>query len=134
MLCRAANSELLEFTKFQGLGNDFILVREVEQLLTFLKASCACYLSCLTSHIYNDGPVMHGNPAWLMCIKCSAFLLCVLQVDNRHQKEPVISSEQAKSICDRNFGVGGDGVSVSNFAHFKRQACLQMYMMPLYDV
>ncbi|KAK9840622.1 hypothetical protein WJX81_004850 [Elliptochloris bilobata] len=45
-----------EFCKYQGLGNDFILV------------------------------------------------------DNRHQKEPVISPEQAARVCDRNFGVGGDGV------------------------
>ena len=34
------------------------------------------------------------------------------QVDNRHQKEPVITSEQARHMCDRNFGIGGDGVSV----------------------
>ncbi|CAL5221343.1 g3519 [Coccomyxa viridis] len=46
----------VEFAKYQGLGNDFILV------------------------------------------------------DNRHQKEPLITSEQAKQVCDRNFGVGGDGV------------------------
>ena len=36
--------------------------------------------------------------------------LLLQQVDNRHQKEPLITSEQAKRICDRNFGVGGDGV------------------------
>ena len=35
-----------------------------------------------------------------------------MQVDNRHQKEPVITSEQAKQLCDRNFGIGGDGVSI----------------------
>lgn len=34
-----------------------------------------------------------------------------LQVDNRHQAEPVISPEQAVKLCDRNFGIGGDGVS-----------------------
>lgn len=32
------------------------------------------------------------------------------QVDNRHQAEPVISPEQAVKLCDRNFGIGGDGV------------------------
>ena len=37
---------------------------------------------------------------------------CFMQVDNRHQKEPVITSEQAKQLCDRNFGIGGDGVSI----------------------
>ena len=35
-----------------------------------------------------------------------------MQVDNRHQKEPVITSEQAKQMCNRNFGIGGDGVSI----------------------
>lgn len=33
------------------------------------------------------------------------------QVDNRHQAEPVITPEQAIKLCDRNFGIGGDGVS-----------------------
>lgn len=46
----------LRFVKYQGLGNDFILV------------------------------------------------------DNRHQSEPVLSSDQAAKLCDRNFGIGGDGV------------------------
>jgi hypothetical protein len=32
------------------------------------------------------------------------------QVDNRHQAEPVISPQQAIKLCDRNFGIGGDGV------------------------
>ncbi|KAK9807611.1 hypothetical protein WJX72_004015 [[Myrmecia] bisecta] len=47
---------VLEFCKYHGLGNDFILV------------------------------------------------------DNRHQEEPVITAEQAVKLCDRNFGIGGDGV------------------------
>lgn len=34
-----------------------------------------------------------------------------LQVDNRHQEEPVLTPEQAVKVLDRNFGVGGDGVS-----------------------
>lgn len=46
----------LKFSKYQGLGNDFILV------------------------------------------------------DNRHQAEPVITPDQAAKLCDRNFGIGGDGV------------------------
>lgn len=46
----------VEFVKYQGLGNDFLLV------------------------------------------------------DNRDQSEPSISPEQAAKLCDRNFGVGGDGV------------------------
>lgn len=51
VLCNA-----LQFVKYQGLGNDFILI------------------------------------------------------DNRHATEPVITPDQAAIICDRNFGIGGDGV------------------------
>lgn len=47
---------VIEFSKYQGLGNDFILI------------------------------------------------------DNRHQSEPIISSEQAIPMCDRHFGIGADGV------------------------
>lgn len=46
----------LEFTKYQGLGNDFILV------------------------------------------------------DNRHQSDPLLTPQQAAHWCDRNFGIGADGV------------------------
>ncbi len=47
---------VIEFSKYQGLGNDFILV------------------------------------------------------DNRHSAEPIITPEQAVKMCDRHFGIGGDGV------------------------
>lgn len=47
---------VIEFSKYQGLGNDFILI------------------------------------------------------DNRHSAEPIITPEQAVSMCDRHFGIGGDGV------------------------
>ncbi|PSB12716.1 diaminopimelate epimerase [Pleurocapsa sp. CCALA 161] len=47
---------VIEFSKYQGLGNDFILI------------------------------------------------------DNRHAAEPIITPEQAIAICDRHFGIGGDGV------------------------
>jgi diaminopimelate epimerase len=47
---------VIPFTKYQGLGNDFVLI------------------------------------------------------DNRTQREPMLSSEQARQVCDRNFGIGGDGV------------------------
>jgi len=46
----------VEFTKYQGLGNDFILI------------------------------------------------------DNRDQDQPCLTPEQAVQMCDRNFGIGGDGV------------------------
>ena len=47
---------VIEFSKYQGLGNDFILL------------------------------------------------------DNRHSAEPIITSKQAIAMCDRHFGIGGDGV------------------------
>ncbi len=31
-------------------------------------------------------------------------------IDNRHQSEPLLTPEQAEQWCDRNFGIGGDGV------------------------
>ena len=46
----------MEFTKYHGLGNNFILI------------------------------------------------------DNRDDPEPRITSEQALQLCDRNFGIGADGV------------------------
>lgn len=46
----------IQFTKYQGLGNDFILL------------------------------------------------------DNRHQREPLISPSLAMQLCDRHFGIGADGV------------------------
>jgi diaminopimelate epimerase len=60
----------IAFTKYQGLGNDFILV------------------------------------------------------DNRQNPEPIITSEQAVKWCDRNFGIGADGVifllSAANGEHRMR--------------
>ena len=32
------------------------------------------------------------------------------QIDNRHEDLPILTPEQAAKICDRNFGIGGDGV------------------------
>lgn len=52
----ATANSALPFRKYQGLGNDFILV------------------------------------------------------DNRNASEPCITPEQAAKLCDRNFGIGGDGV------------------------
>lgn len=31
-------------------------------------------------------------------------------VDNRHSSEPCLTPQQAMQLCDRNFGIGGDGV------------------------
>lgn len=46
----------IEFSKYHGLGNDFILI------------------------------------------------------DNRHSTEPILTPQQAEKMCDRHFGIGGDGV------------------------
>lgn len=47
---------VIEFSKYHGLGNDFILI------------------------------------------------------DNRHSTEPILTPQQAEKMCDRHFGIGGDGV------------------------
>jgi diaminopimelate epimerase len=51
-----STANLIEFSKYEGLGNDFILV------------------------------------------------------DDRDKDKPSLTPEQSKKLCDRNFGVGGDGV------------------------
>ncbi len=33
-----------------------------------------------------------------------------IMVDNRHTSEPIFSSEEAVALCDRRFGIGGDGI------------------------
>lgn len=33
-----------------------------------------------------------------------------MQVDNRHSTDPLVTPEQAVKVCDRHFGIGGDGV------------------------
>jgi len=53
---RASSSDLVKFTKYEGLGNDFILI------------------------------------------------------DDRDKTEPSLTPEQSVKLCDRHFGVGGDGV------------------------
>ncbi|KAK4797656.1 hypothetical protein SAY86_029982 [Trapa natans] len=34
-------------------------------------------------------------------------------VDNRESSEPIITPEQAVKLCDRNFGIGTDGVIIA---------------------
>ena len=33
-----------------------------------------------------------------------------IMVDNRHTSDPIFSSEEAVALCDRRFGIGGDGI------------------------
>ena len=56
LVVRSTSSSGIKFAKYQGLGNDFVLI------------------------------------------------------DNRDSSEPVLTPHQAVRVCDRNFGVGGDGV------------------------
>lgn len=63
----------VEFTKYQGLGNDFILI------------------------------------------------------DNRHQAQPCLTPEQAVQMCDRNFGIGGDGVIFALPAADKTDYTMRIY-------
>lgn len=56
VVAMAAAPSTVPFSKYQGLGNDFILV------------------------------------------------------DNRHTQDPVVTPDQAIKLCNRNFGIGGDGV------------------------
>ena len=79
-------SARLEFAKYHGLGNDFILVILPPAAWVF-----ALYLDSI-----------------------SDACLMLAQVDNRHQAEPLVTAEQAKLLCDRNFGIGGDGVRASS--------------------
>lgn len=46
------------------------------------------------------------------------------QVDNRHQLEPVVTPEQAVKLCDRNFGIGGDGVRGWLYAATAAAVCM----------
>lgn len=78
--CIMAAGKCVEFSKYQGLGNDFILV-------------CSLRVSSCEAAVAQDDP-----------------MLLQLQVDNRQHAEPLIDSTQAVQLCDRHFGVGADGV------------------------
>lgn len=55
-------------------------------------------------------PMFHAT-ACDQCLSWRPVAAFLLQVDNRQSSEPVITPEQAVKLCDRNFGIGGDGVS-----------------------
>ena len=45
------------------------------------------------------------------CFCCLFSDFCVdLQVDNRDSSVPKVTPEEAAKLCDRNFGIGADGV------------------------
>lgn len=91
-LNRKAACRAIAFEKYQGLGNNFILV---------------CFPMCWTVFGGRDGPSARS--------RCTSCTCChtpfhMMQVDNRNSDDPVVSSEEAKTWCDVNFGVGGDGI------------------------
>lgn len=63
----------------------------------------------------------------LFGIVVCCLVIFTLQVDNRQSSEPVISPDQAVKLCDRNFGIGGDGVSATAAGH-PRQHTQQQHM------
>lgn len=81
-------------------------------ILSWCAAVCPLYdLTCVVK------PAERANRVWM------------LQVDNRHSNEPIISPEQAAKLCDRNFGIGGDGVGPivsAQQAGFERVQALHM--------
>jgi diaminopimelate epimerase len=80
----------LRFSKYQGLGNDFILVS---------------WMLALVAGRRHRRPTPRRQQRQLANPPQKK-----KQVDNRHSPEPVITPEQAAQLCDRHFGVGGDGV------------------------
>ncbi len=44
-------------------------------------------------------------------------------MDNRSQNELMVTAEQAVALCDRNFGIGGDGVRPRAGTQPSRQGC-----------
>lgn len=84
LLDKRETGGVLHFVKYHGLGNDFILVT-----LAFQKSKLLFWAFQKIKTLFFGGS---------------------RQVDNRDSSEPKITQEQAAKLCDRNFGVGADGV------------------------
>lgn len=82
----SSGTSTIKFMKYQGLGNDFILVGATAKL----------------QQVTHDGQGARAHSAWGS------------QVDNRSSPEPIITPEQAAKMCDRHFGIGGDGVRMGH--------------------
>lgn len=118
----------IQFHKYQGLGNNFIMVRFPSVAASLTCSSCASpvcelrlHLCCCEMH----SNLMPAARAWaraaLTCraVICSAASRAELivnwrtahvQIDSRQSAQPPLDSAQAKRWCDVCFGVGGDGV------------------------
>jgi hypothetical protein len=100
----------LKFRKYQGLGNDFILVRRrLRRAVLPLRPLAA--IDCQPEPMLPWPALTRRPPSPPVAPPISAPTPAGPQVDNRHQADPIITPEQAAKICDRNFGIGGDGVS-----------------------
>ena len=95
----AAATREIAFRKYQGLGNDFILVRSSGEKEREEARRCPA------------GRLL-ARALIAACVGAAS-----LQVDNRSSSEPIVTPDQAAKLCDRNFGIGGDGVSFPRCAH-----------------
>ena len=134
----ATQKQTLSFKKYQGLGNDFILVSSVGGRLGWAarwgrrsrggtrmrrrrrrrrrcaRRCCCCCCCCCCAAAASVRAACALPPQTRPCQHCTRppqnAKLPPKQVDNRGSPEPVLTPEQAARLCDRNFGVGGDGV------------------------
>lgn len=109
----------VEFAKYQGLGNDFILVNRhaLRYCRSYLFVAMLPGLLQLT-RVAQSERCVRLRRAWLgICETCisntrrgQTTRRGMMQVDNRSQNELMVTAEQAVALCNRNFGIGGDGV------------------------
>lgn len=70
---------------------------------------------------------MDGCPVDSMCHSVGTFNH--IQVDNRSSSEPILTPAEAVKMCDRNFGIGADGVSFAHSVHIHNSYSTQMPMI-----
>jgi hypothetical protein len=113
---RRESERALHFVKYQGLGNDFIMVRVFRfyfLCLDFLQQSYpepeVFVLGEICRYEFVQPMSFYMHLSSYFCCFPSDF--CVdFQVDNRDSSVPKVTPEEAAKLCDRNFGIGADGV------------------------
>jgi diaminopimelate epimerase len=106
-ICQAG----VKFAKYHGLGNDFILVSEMGMRI-YRQGSLQLIMSAAVEQ-KQDFNVASPHPLSTHThryVYMQTTPLSPTQVDNRDSPEPMMTPAQAAALCDRNFGVGGDGV------------------------
>ena len=101
-------SAAVKFAKYQGLGNDFILVSADAGPGARSPAHCWPTTAAAAAAACTRGERLQTPRKYRA--RCR---LPPPQVDNRHQADPIITPDQAVKLCDRNFGIGGDGVRLA---------------------